>query len=148
MKKDLRFKKTAATPLIILLVVLVLSPLTVNSSALNSPAQAIITVRQFAKLLDAGRLNTAFQEGSMVLQQSVNRERWIEQKRRTLQLFGRIVSSKLIKTRAIKTFPFLPDNDYLLTYRDIKMERKERAIEVAVLKVEDGQWKMCSYSIR
>ena len=118
------------------------------SSNDHSKASAVEAVSAFASLLDENHQSEAFKSGSDLLQVVSQAEEWTKTNRKIFKLFGKIERRELKNTREVKTFPFLPDNDFLLVYHDLKMENKQRAVEVALLRVEDGRWKVCSYSIR
>ena len=114
----------------------------------NIAPEVATAIQAFAGQIDAGNLESAFYSGSLRLQESFNQDLWIDQTRRTFNSLGNIINRKLVKSRTLTAFPMLPDDSYLIVYHELKMDLKAKALEIALLRNEDGQWKICAYSVR
>ena len=114
----------------------------------NIDPAVVIAVTAFADQINAGNLVSAFYSGSIRLQESFNQDLWLDQTRRTFQSLGNIINRKLVKSRTLTAFPMLPDDNYLIVYHELRMDFKAKALEIALLRFENGQWKICAYSVR
>ncbi len=123
---------------------------TFATTTLSQPSKdnAEATVIAFAELVNQNNLEAAYYSGSEYLQISVPEGEWVDKVHRTFILLGKIKTRTPIKTRPVTSFSGLPDDKYLLVHNQIETERKKKANEVALLRVENGQWKVCDYSVR
>lgn len=112
------------------------------------PQEAILAITAFADQVDVGNIESAFYSGSPRLQESSNPELWIDQTRRTFNSLGKIIDRKFVKSSALTAFTMLPDDNYLIVYHELKMGLKAKALEIALLRVDNGQWEVCAYSVR
>ncbi len=111
-------------------------------------AAAIASVDSFTELLNQEALVAAYYSGSEFLQLSASETEWVDKTRRAHQLLGGVKVRKVVKARMKTSHPSLPDDNYLLVYSEVEMDRKKAGHEVTVLRVENGLWKVCDYSVK
>ena len=132
----------------IFLTVLIILCLTIHAGADILPPEARDRAEAFVTLIDQGRLEAAYAGASPLLHLTRDQQEWITDVTRLRQILGPVQQRTLKAVRAVSTFPQLPDGDYLVVQYESRMERKQQAAEIILLKKQESGWIVCAYSVR
>ncbi|MFO7578334.1 MAG: DUF4019 domain-containing protein [Pelovirga sp.] len=110
--------------------------------------RGIAVAEHFAATVDTGDFQAAYQQGSVLLQRSIDEQDWIRDIARLHDLLGPVEQRSLRAIRSVSNFPHLPDGDYLILHYDARTTYKEKAAEVILIIRQNNLWSVCAYSIR
>lgn len=112
------------------------------------PQQASSKAEAFTALIDLGQFEAAYNSASPLLKLTEEKQDWIKQTQRQQKLLGQVQHRSLRAVRSVSTFPQLPDGDYLVVQYLTQTQYKQQAAEIILLKNQETDWVVCSYSIR
>ena len=120
---------------------------TISSAELFSEV-AVTTAREFARMIDSGKIETAYTNASELLQLSQDQLRWDNNIKRSHTLLGPVEKRTLVAVRSVQTFPHMPDGDYLIVQFTAQTTHKSKAAEVILMQQQGTYWLVADYSIR
>jgi len=109
---------------------------------------AVAKAREFARMIDSGKIETAYTNASELLQLSQDQLTWDNNIKRSQTLLGPVEKRTLVAVRSVQTFPHLPDGDYLIVQFKAKTTHKSQAAEVILMQQQGSHWLVADYSIR
>ena len=109
---------------------------------------AVAKAREFARMIDSGKIETAYTNASELLQLSQDQLTWDNNIKRSQTLLGPVEKRTLVAVRSVQTFPHLPDGDYLIVQFEAKTTHKSQAAEVILMQQQGSHWLVADYSIR
>lgn len=121
---------------------------TVAGSAELLSETAVAKAREFARMIDSGKVETAYTNASELLQLSQDQLTWDNSIKRSHTLLGPVEKRTLVAVRSVQTFPHLPDGDYLIVQFTAQTTHKSKAAEVILMQQQDTDWLVADYSIR
>lgn len=117
------------------------------SANLLSP-DAVQAAAAFARQIDLGDVENAYDQASPLLRLTTERQQWITAVERSQAILGTVEERTLTAVRSVTTFPYLPDGDYRLVQFTARTAHKSEAKEIILLKQDNGWWQVCDYTIR
>lgn len=121
---------------------------TVSGSAELLSETAVAKAREFARMIDSGKIETAYTNASELLQLSQDQLTWDNNIKRSQTLLGPVEKRTLVAVRSVQTFPHLPDGDYLVVQFTAQTTHKSKAAEVILMHQQGSNWLVADYSIR
>ena len=109
---------------------------------------AVAKAREFAGMIDSGKIETAYTNASELLQLSQDQLTWDNNIKRSQTLLGPVEKRTLVAVRSVQTFPHLPDGDYLIVQFTAQTTHKSKAAEVILMYQQDSDWLVADYSLR
>ena len=109
---------------------------------------AVAKAREFAQMIDSGKIETAYTNASKLLQLSQDQLTWDNSIKRSHTLLGPVEKRTLVAVRSVQTFPHLPDGDYLIVQFTAQTTHKSKAAEVILMQQQGSHWLVADYSIR
>ncbi len=121
---------------------------TVAGSAELLSETAVAKAREFARMIDSGKIETAYTNASELLQFSQDQVTWNNSIKRSQTLLGPVEKRTLVAVRSVQTSPYLPDGDYLVVQFTAQTTHKSKAAEVILMQQQGSNWLVADYSIR
>jgi len=114
------------------------------------PAPAFdVAVTSWLELLDQGRYDEAWREGSDLLRQGVTQFQWTEETRGLREKYGHPLSHEIVVRDYQLQFPGGPDGKYFTLRVVTKFDDGKQALEiVTVALTPDMEWRVAAYGIK
>lgn len=127
-------------------VVACLTILTVHAA----PPQDGAPGAEFLRLVDAKQYAESWGVASDFFKKSVSQKDWVAQVKQARESMGDVVTRTLKTSEPQKNPPGAPPGDYLLQTYGTKFAQSEpaRTETLALVKADDGQWRVVGYFVR
>lgn len=110
---------------------------------------ATAAAEKWLAVVDQGRYEDTWDEGSSSFKLVMSKEKWAEVLRVSLEPLGKITARKLSAKQYTTTVPEMPEGEYvLLEYAATCENSTEKQEVLTVQKEADGTWRVASYYIK
>jgi hypothetical protein len=114
-----------------------------------STAAAQVAALTWLALIDAGHVDTSWDEAADIFQQHIAKAAWASAAANARTPLGAVISRQLTSARYAKTLPGAPDGEYVVIQFATRFEHKADATEfVTPARAKDGSWKVSGYFIK
>ncbi|HUC84860.1 MAG TPA: DUF4019 domain-containing protein [Candidatus Acidoferrales bacterium] len=109
---------------------------------------AISAAERWLARADAGAYSESWKAASAIVQSAVTEQQFTNTMNAFRKSLGNLNSRKLISAQRLKEMPGAPDGQYVFMQFETSFANKSVAIESVTVRLENGKWKLASYSAK
>lgn len=108
----------------------------------------IIAVQSWLGLVDNGRYDESWDQGSSMLRRTVTKKEWKQILDATRKDLGTVVKRTLVQELPAQNPKNMPKGEYMVVLYQTSFTKKSSAKELLTLSFEQGEWRVITYMIQ
>ena len=117
-------------------------------AAEDSPQQVTDAARNWLTLIDTGKYDQSWAEGSKLFRERVAKAQWVTEVKAAREPLGAVESRMAPAVHFAASLPGAPDGHYAILQFHSKFEHKRDAVETVTMMIDGGTWKVAGYFIK